>query len=44
MNNKPNDTIDEVTILLKLVNKHLKEKYCKHTIIEVVKGFVHLNE
>jgi len=40
MKNKANDTIDEVTRFLKLVNKHLKEKDCKHTIIEVVKEFV----
>jgi hypothetical protein len=31
MNNKANDTIDEVTRFLELVNKHLKEKNCKHT-------------
>jgi hypothetical protein len=39
-----NDTIDEVTRFLKLVNKHLKEKNCKHTIIEVAKEFVNSNE
>jgi len=44
MNDKANDTIDEVTRFFKLVNKHLKEKNCKHTIIEVVNEFVNLNE
>jgi len=44
MNNKANDTIDEVTRFLKLVNKHLKEKNCKHTIVEVVKEFVNSNK
>jgi len=44
MNNKANDTIDEVTRFLKLVIKHLKEKNCKHTIVEVVKEFVNSNK
>jgi hypothetical protein len=44
MNENANDTIDEVTRFLKLVNKHLKEKNCKHTIIEVAKEFVYSNE
>jgi hypothetical protein len=44
MNENANDTIDEVTRFIKLVNKHLKEKNCKHTIIEVVKEFVNSNE
>ena len=39
MNEKSNHTLDEVTRFLELVNKHLKEKDCKHTIIEVVKEF-----
>lgn len=44
MNENANDTIDEVTRFLKLVNKHLKEKNCKHTIIEVAKESVNSNE
>ena len=44
MNKKSNDTIDEATRFIKLVNKHLKEKNCKHTIIEVVNEFVNLKE
>jgi hypothetical protein len=40
MNKKANDTIDEVTRFLKLVNKHLNEKNCKHTMREVAKEFV----
>jgi hypothetical protein len=44
MNNKANDTIDEVTKFLQLVNRHLREKNCKHTLIEVVKEYVNLNE
>jgi hypothetical protein len=44
MNKNANGTLDEVTRLLKLVNKHLKEKNCKHTLIEVVKEFVNLKE
>lgn len=40
MNNKANDTIDEATRFLELVNKHLKEKNCKHTIREVAEEFV----
>ncbi|MFW9882137.1 MAG: hypothetical protein ACFFG0_54425 [Candidatus Thorarchaeota archaeon] len=44
MNNNPNDTIDKVRRFLKLVNKHLKEKNCKHTIVEVAKEFVNTNE
>jgi hypothetical protein len=42
MSNETTDTIDEVTRFLVLVNKHLKEKNCKHTIIEVVKEFFNL--
>jgi len=37
MNTKANDTIDEVTRLLELVNEHLNEKNCKHTIVEVAR-------
>lgn len=44
MNNKSEDTIDEVTRFLELVNKHLNEKNCKHTIVEVAKEFVNSNE
>jgi len=44
MDKKSNDTIDEVTRFLQLVNKHLKEKNCKHTIVEVAKEFVNSNE
>ena len=40
MTKNTNDTIDEVTRFLELVNKHLKEKKCKHTLIEVAKEFV----
>jgi hypothetical protein len=40
MTENTNDIIDEVTRLLELVNKHLKEKKCKHTLIEVAKEFV----
>jgi hypothetical protein len=40
MNKKTYDTIDEVTRFLELVNKHLKEKNCKHTIVEVAKEVV----
>jgi hypothetical protein len=43
MNDKANDTIDEVTRFLELVNKHLKEKNSKHTIVQVAKEFVNLN-
>jgi len=44
MDKKANDTIDEVSRFLKLVNKHLKEKNCKHTIVEVAKEFVNSKE
>jgi hypothetical protein len=44
MDKKSNDTLNEVTRFLKLVNKHLKEKNCDHTIIEVVKEVVNLKE
>jgi hypothetical protein len=44
MNEKANDTIDEVTRFLELVNKHLSEKNCKHTIVEVAKEFVNSNK
>jgi len=44
MNKKANYTIVEVTRFLKLVNKHLNEKNCKHTIREVAKEFVDSNE
>jgi len=44
MDKKSNDIIDEATRFLELVNKHLKEKNCKHTIIEVVKEFVNSKE
>jgi hypothetical protein len=44
MNKNTNDTIDEVTRFLELVNKHLEEKNCKHTIVEVAKEFVNSNE
>jgi len=44
MNEKANETIDEVTRFIKLVNKHLKEKNCKHTIVEVAKEFGDNNE
>ena len=44
MNNKANDTIDEATRFLDLVNKHLREKNCKYTLIEVVKELVNSNE
>ena len=44
MNKNTNDTIDEVTRFLELVNKHLKEKNCKHTVIEVAKEFVNAKE
>ena len=40
MNNKANDTIDEATRFLELVNKHLHEKNCKRTIVEVAEEFV----
>jgi hypothetical protein len=40
MNNKANDTIDEATRFLELVNKYLQEKNCKHTIVEVAEEFV----
>jgi len=43
MNKKESDTIDEVTRFLMLVNKHLKEKNYKHTMIEIVKEFVNSN-
>jgi len=43
MDKNANDILDEVTRLLKLVNKHLKEKNCKHTIIQVVKEFYNFN-
>jgi len=43
MNDKANDTIDKATRFLELVNKHLKEKNCKHTIVEVAKEFVNSN-
>ncbi|CAN5475550.1 hypothetical protein BH18THE1_BH18THE1_20840 [soil metagenome] len=41
MNNKANDAIDEATRFLELVNKHLQEKNCKHTLVEVAKEFVY---
>ena len=44
MDKKSNDTIDEVTRFLELVNKYLKEKNCEHTIVEVAKEFVNSNE
>ncbi len=44
MNKKSNDSIDEAIRFLKLVNKHLEEKNCRHTIIQVVKEFVDLKE
>lgn len=44
MSKNPNDTIDEVTRFLELVNKHLKEKNCKLTIVEVAREFVNPNE
>jgi len=40
MDKKSNDTIDEVTRFLELVNKYLKEKKGKHTTVEVAKEFV----
>jgi len=40
MNNRVNDTIDRATRFLELVNKHLNEKNCKHTIVEVAREFV----
>ena len=40
MDNKANDTIDKATRFLELLNRHLKEKNCKHTIVEVAKEFV----
>jgi hypothetical protein len=43
MNKKSNNTIDEATRFLKLVNEHLKEKNCKHTIIEVVLELLYLD-
>jgi hypothetical protein len=43
MDKKANDTLDEANRFLELVNKHLKEKNCKHTIIEVVNEFVSSN-
>lgn len=39
MNDKANDTIDKASRFLELVNKHLKEKNCKHTI-EVAKSLL----
>jgi len=39
MSKKANDTIDEVTRLLELVNKHFKKKNCKHTAVEVAEEF-----
>jgi hypothetical protein len=44
MNKKTNDTIEEVTRFLELVNKHVREKNCKHTIIEVAREFVNLRD
>jgi hypothetical protein len=32
INDKANDTIDELTRFLELVNAHLKEKNCNHII------------
>jgi hemerythrin-like domain-containing protein len=40
MDNKANDTIDKATRFLELLNRHLKEKNCKHTIVEIAKEFV----
>jgi hypothetical protein len=40
MNENPNDITDEVTRFIEVVNKHLKEKNCKHTLVEVTKEFV----
>ena len=44
MSKKANDIIDEITRFLELVNKHLKEKNCSHTKVEVAKEFVNLYE
>jgi hypothetical protein len=40
MSNKTNDTIAEATRFLEIVNKHLQEKKCKHTVVEVAREFV----
>jgi len=40
MDKKSNDTIDKVSRFIELVNKYLKEKNCKHTIVEDAKEFV----
>jgi hypothetical protein len=43
MNENANGPIDEEASFLKLVYKHLKEKNCKRTIIEVIREFVNLS-
>jgi hypothetical protein len=40
MNEKSEDAIDKATRFFELVNKLLKYKNCKHTIIEVAKEFI----
>jgi hypothetical protein len=43
MDKKANDTIDKAIRFVELVNEHLNEKDCKHTIFEVVNESVNSN-